>query len=367
MTGEEKPRRGVTRLDVARRAGVSTAVVSYVVNNGPRPVAPATAARVREAIKALGYRPNANARALKLGTTGLLGLLVPDTGNPFYAEYALAIELAATKRELALLIANSGSDLDVEARLLTDLASRQLDGLIIAGAGGPPVSQSMVGRLAATPVVFIDTAQPVARRNTLGPDKHDGAIQAVNHLLDVHGHATVELLMGRGARQITDEREIGWRHALRAAGCLERPVTYAPFTRLGGYRAGQQLLAAEQRPTAVFASSDLLAVGLLRAAHEAGLSVPEDVAVVSFDGTQQTEYCWPPLTTVRQPVAAMAEHAVATILDSSGPPHHRLFPVELVVRRSCGCTETAPATTSRRRPSRTADPTTTTGRNRKRS
>lgn len=102
--------RSVTRADVARYAGVSTAVVSYVVNNGPRPVAAETAARVRDAIALLGYQPNANARALKLGTTGLLGLLLPDTSNPFFAEFALAIEQSAGDRGFALLVANSGSD-----------------------------------------------------------------------------------------------------------------------------------------------------------------------------------------------------------------------------------------------------------------
>ena len=109
------PSPGPTSRDMP---GSATAVVSYVVNNGPRPVAPATAGRVRDAIAVLGYQPNANARALKLGTAGLLGLLVPDTGNPFFAEYALAIEQAAAERGLALLIANSGSDLDAEARLI---------------------------------------------------------------------------------------------------------------------------------------------------------------------------------------------------------------------------------------------------------
>src|SRR6476620_3133180 len=100
-----KPPRVVTRADVARLAGVSSAVVSYVVNDGPRPVAAETAARVREAIELLGYRPNPSARALKLGTTGVLGLVVPDSSNPFFAELALEVERAATARGLALLMA----------------------------------------------------------------------------------------------------------------------------------------------------------------------------------------------------------------------------------------------------------------------
>jgi LacI family transcriptional regulator len=342
-TGGGKPApRAITRVDVARYAGVSEAVVSYVVNNGPRPVAPATADRVREAIAVLGYQPNANARALKLGTAGLIGLLVPDTSNPFFAEYALAIERESTQRGLALLIANSGSDMTVEAALLTDLVDRQLDGLIVAWAGGPPVEQPMPGAASAIPRVFIDSAMPVPGNMTVGADKHDGALQAVRHLIDVHGHETVAMVMGRGARAVTDERETGWRDALRAVDRPDGPLAYAAFTRLGGYLAGQELLAARPRPTAVFASSDLLAMGLLRAAHEAGLSIPDDIAIVSFDGTQPTEYCWPPLTTVRQPITEMAAAAVAAVVDPATAAH-QLFPVDLLIRRSCGCTE--PATT----------------------
>ncbi|WP_344801228.1 LacI family DNA-binding transcriptional regulator [Microlunatus ginsengisoli] len=326
----------MTRSDVARYAGVSTAVVSYVVNNGPRPVAATTAARVRDAIAVLGYQPNANARALKLGTAGLLGLLVPDTGNPFFAEYALAIEQAATQRGLALLIANSGSDLGVEATLLTDLANRQLDGLIVAGAGGPPVDSTLSGVTAVTPTVFVDTASPVPGYRTVGADKHAGALQAAQHLVEVHGHDNVALLMGRGARHATDERETGWRDALRALDVERGEVAYATFTRHGGYVAGQHLLALRPRPTAVFASSDLLGMGLLRAAHEAGLSIPDDLAIVSFDGTNQAEYCWPPLTTIRQPIQEMAAAAVAAIFDQAAPAH-QLFPVSLLARRSCGC------------------------------
>jgi LacI family transcriptional regulator len=142
MGMSERQPRVVTRTDVARLAGVSTAVVSYVVNDGPRPVAAHTAARVRDAIEVLGYRPNASARALKLGTTRVLGLVVPDASNPFYAELALEIERAATARGLALLVASSNSDLDLEARLIRNLAARQADGLMVAGNAGPRWSSS---------------------------------------------------------------------------------------------------------------------------------------------------------------------------------------------------------------------------------
>ena len=123
--------RPATRADVARRAGVSTAVVSYVVNGGPRAVAPETAARVRTAIDALHYRPNANARALRKGTTEMLGLVLPDIANPFFAEYALAIEAAAAAYGYVLVVANSNAEKARERQIVNDLAGRHVDGLML--------------------------------------------------------------------------------------------------------------------------------------------------------------------------------------------------------------------------------------------
>ena len=325
----------VTRTDVARLAGVSTAVVSYVVNDGPRPVAAHTAARVRDAIEVLGYRPNASARALKLGTTGLLGLVVPDASNPFYAELALEIERAATARGLALLVASSNSDLDLEARLIRDLAARQADGLLVAGIAGPP-RLGDPGRPLPIPVVFIDSPVAVPGAITLVSDGEGGARMLVEHLLQVHGHRTVALLMGTVTDGWDDRRERGWYWALRAADAPAAPVIRDAFSRRGGYEGGLRLLSGPDRPTAVLASSDLQAIGLLRAAHELGVGVPDELAVVAYDGTSESEYCWPPLTCARQRLTDIAATAVAQVLDGA-QPNHRVLDVDLIVRRSCGC------------------------------
>ena len=336
--------KAVTRADVARYAGVSSAVVSYVVNDGPKPVAASTAARVREAIDVLGYRPNINARALKLGTTGMLGLVVPDSSNPFFAEFALEIEQVATERGLALLVASSNSDPELEARLIVDLAGRQVDGLIVSGTAGPPRPRAPGDRRLATPTVYIDSSLPVAGYHTIGSDSIGGAKLAVDHLVVDHGHASVALLIGSGARSSVDERESGWLEALRALDAQDGPVVRAPFTRAGGYRGGLRLLDLSPRPTAVFVSNDLQAIGLLRAAHEGGVRVPEDLAIVAYDGTQESEYCWPPLTSARQPVPTMAAAAVETVLDNPDAPSHQTFAIELVIRRSCGCGVTSAST-----------------------
>ena len=330
-----KPPRVVTRADVARLAGVSSAVVSYVVNDGPRPVAAETAARVREAIELLDYRPNPSARALKLGTTGVLGLVVPDSSNPFFAELALEVERAATARGLALLMASSNSDLDLESRLLADLVGRQVDGLLVAAAAGP---QRLTGpgiRRPPAPVVYLDCARPLEGYSTFSSDSEAGARALVDHLLSVHGHATVAPSMGTHTQPWQDGREVGWQAALDDAGAPDAPLVRAGST--SEWVRGCPPAAVGLAPTsAVFASSDLQAVGLLRAAHELRIRVPEELAIVAYDGTQESEYCWPPLTCARQRVSEMAEAAVKIIVEAE-PPTHRVFDIDVLIRRSCGC------------------------------
>jgi LacI family transcriptional regulator len=306
--------RAVTRADVARYAGVSTAVVSYVVNNGPKAVAPDTAARVRRAVELLDYRPNVNAQALRKGTTEMLGLVLSDPTNPFFTEFAAAIGTEAFEYGHALMIATAGSSPDTETRLIDDLVRRQVDGLIVASVfGRPDLALSRTSRDAA--IVWIDARGPVPGYPSVGSDSQAAARLGVEHLVAVHGHRSVGLVVGASDGPDPDPREQGWQAALHAADLDDGPVARVAWSREGGYEGGRRLLRSRNPPTAVFASSDLQAIGLLRAAHERGLNVPGDLAVVGFDGTKESEYCWPPLTVVAQPI----------------------FPAPLVVRQSCGC------------------------------
>ncbi|MDF9749936.1 LacI family transcriptional regulator [Arthrobacter sp. ES3-54] len=326
----------ITRKDVARLAGVSTAVVSYVVNGGPKRVSPVTAAKVREAISALGYRPNAAARALKLGSSEMLGMVVPDTTNPFFATLARAVEEAAAARGYALLLANSGGSAASERRQVRNLASRRVDGVFLSSVLFEPDLTEL--EHSEIPAVLLNHSSEVPGFNSVGVELLEGSRRAVEHLVG-HGHRNIALVMGMNAGNDLDAREIGWQRGLAEAGLPEGPIVRCDFDRQGGYRAGQRLLAAADRPTAVFVSSDLQAVGLLRAVYEAGLRVPEDLAVFSFDGSAEAEYSWPPLSTVAQPIQAMAEAAVEALIDSEGgsPTRNRTFPVDLVLRASCGC------------------------------
>lgn len=321
---------------MARYAGVSTAVVSYVVNGGPKPVAAATAARVQEAIARLGYRPNSTARALALGSTETLGLVVPDSTNPFYAEYTLAIHSAATELGYALLTTNSGFDAEVELRCMLDLCDRQIDALILTRwAGGDRVAD-LARRGVQTPVVLIDSTTPIPGYATIGPDAAGGIGAAVDHLLQVHHHDAVSLIIGDSAEAAIDGRRTGWMEAHARNGKPLGPVRQSAFSREGGYAAALELLGGDDRPSAVVTSSDLQAIGVLRAAHELGLDIPGELAIASYDGTIETAFTWPPLTTSRQPTAAMGAAAVAAALGASEPAH-QIFAMDLVTRASCGC------------------------------
>ena len=327
----------VTRADVARYAGVSDAVVSWVVNGGPKSVSEATAARVRDAVDRLGYRPNTTARALALGSTKILGLVVPDSTNPFYAEYAVAIQRAAAELGYALLTVSAGSDPEIELRGVLDLCDRQIDGLLLARGTGTGAVGELARRGVRTPVVLIDSAAPYPGHLAIGPDAAAGIDAATDHLLRVHGHSSVSLVIGDTADLDSDGRETGW---LRAHARNRRPpgtVERATFTRTGGYAAGLRLLQDTERPSAVVTGSDLQAVGLLRAAREQGLGVPTDLAVASFDGTEESSFTWPSLTTSRQPVDAMARAAVRAVLGAERPSNHEVFPTDLAVGGSCGC------------------------------
>ena len=327
------PKPTVTRNDVARLAGVSTAVVSYVLN-GSKNVSPKTAEKVHDAVAMLGYRPNQAARALRLGSPEMLGMVVPDTTNPFFAQLTHEVELAAEEHGFALLTANADGSAERERRLLEKFASRGIDGMLLSSSLTRPDLRAVLP--AEVPLVLLNQYDGMPDVHTVGVDLHEGARLGVGHLAE-HGHRTVGLLVGETTDGSIDARQDGWISAVQEWGIARGPVVRRAFTSAGGYAAGRELLDAKTLPSALFVSSDRMAIGLLLAMHEAGVRVPEDVAIVSFDGIGDAEFAWPPLTTVAQPVREMARAAVAALVDSGAGESKQLFMPSLVRRASCGC------------------------------
>lgn len=330
-----------TRSDVARRAGVSAAVVSYVLNDGPRPVAAATKERVLAAMVELDYRPNAIARALRARRTWTLGFVVPDLANPFFAELAGAVENSAFARGYAVLIGSSGEDADRERKYIRTFLGRQVDGLLLISVRSAP--DLGAAATTGTAVLVLDRSSPGTTTDLIVDDAQ-GALMGVNHLIS-HGHQRIGCIAGPADVEAAEDRRGGWMRALSEAG-LEASTSLearSMFTRAGGYEAARELLSRVVRPTAVFASSDAQGIGALRAAADLSLRVPEDLAVLAFDGTEDSAYTVPRLSTMAQPVTEIAEralnHLAARIAGIPDTEQHPPLPLRLITRRSCGCAD----------------------------
>ncbi|MFJ4653439.1 LacI family DNA-binding transcriptional regulator [Nocardia sp. NPDC088792] len=328
----------VTRADVARLAGTSPALVSYVLNGGPRSVAPATRARIEAAIAELGYRPNMSARSLRMNRGHALGMVIPDGANPFFAELSAVIEAAAFARGYPLFVGNADGDEERERAYVQTFIDRRVEGLLaISSSWGTGIAEAC--EAADMVLVALDRVIDPARCAHVLCDSVAGAEVAVRHLIE-HGHREIACLAGPHV-STADDRVQGYRNALTQAGLPESTVVRTDFGGAAGYRAFADLMGGPRRPTAVFVTSDLQAMGMLRAAYDAGVRVPEDLAVVAFDGIEYARYTRPGLTTMVQPTRRIGELAVDLLLeqidDGTARPGVTRLDARLTTRGSCGC------------------------------
>ncbi|SBN62459.1 transcriptional regulator, LacI family [Curtobacterium sp. 9128] len=322
-----------TIADVARAAGVSIPTVSKVVNHRDG-VAPATMLRVQEVVERLGYETSLVARSLRSSRTGVIGILVPEF-EPFSTELLRGISSATTGTGYELLayagLLTGASQPGWERRSLSRLSGTLIDGAIV-------VTPSTALPSSSIPVVAIDPHTGPEGHATVDTDNEGGARIAVEHLLAL-GHTRIAHIHGRADLASAQLREAGYRAALAAAGI---PVDDA-LLRAGDYQEGnaaavaRELLSGPHRPTAVFAANDSSAIGVLHAAADLGLRVPEDVSVIGFDDVPQASMTTPPLTTVAQPLAELGASAVEMLLSmlrGEPTPEHVRLATTLQVRRS---------------------------------
>ncbi len=336
-----------SRIDVARRAGVSPAVVSYVTN-GSHPVSAETRARVETAIDELGYRPNALARSLATSRSHTFGLLLPDSSNPHFAELSSAIEDAAFDAGFTVLLGNGAQEPARELSYVRSFLDRQVDGVILC-----PASDSSHGfdELidARMPVVVTDRLSHDAALPTVVVDNAGGARLATQHLIG-HDRQVIACISGSSDTSSAQSRAQGWQSALTEADARvdESLLAFVDFTVDAGWSAARELLQRRPDVDALFVASDLQAVGAMRAIADSGRQVGEDVAVVGFDGIRLGEYISPRLTTMAQPFDLIARTLVSRLLELIGAAHHSpggvtVLPTELTIRESCGCSRTRPA------------------------
>ena len=325
-----------TLSDVATAAGVSSTTVSRYLNNSI--VLPqATRDRIDSAIAALDYRPNLLAKRLSTGRAEAVGLVTPEIDNPFFAQLAAAVEAEAEVHGYAVYMTSTHGDRAREIEAIRRMRDRHVDGLVLTT--NRPDDGALAQLLADDDkVVLLDEDVPGIGLSRVFVENEHGAYLATRHLIAA-GHRHIALIGGPPGLMSVDERSAGFRRAMAEAGLpvAAEDVHLRDYSRAFGREAMQDILASSRRPSAIFASSDYLAIGVLEALQNAGLAVPRDFSLVGFDDMPFAELVNPPLTTIRQPVPEMGRQAFQLLLallnDQPAAPLTRL-PVELVVRRS---------------------------------
>jgi LacI family transcriptional regulator len=296
---------------VAERAGVSTSTVSHVIN-GTRAVSADVRVRVQAIIAELRYVPSAVARSLKSDRTRTIGLMVPNNANPCYAELNRGIQDTAFARGYHLILCNAYDDLHKQAAYLRGLMEKRIDGLVLVAVhAGDELAQLL--REQSLPLVLVDRAVPGVAADFIETDQLTAGYLATRHLIEL-GHTEIACVYGPYREP---PRLAGYQRALKEAGLEARPglQVRSDFTSEGGFQAFRQLLALERRPSAIFACNDLMAIGGICAASEAGVRIPADLSVIGHDDIPQAAYATPRLTTMAQPKFAMGERVAHMLFE----------------------------------------------------
>jgi LacI family transcriptional regulator len=331
----------ITVKDVARHAGVSVTTVSHVVNE-TRFVSEAARSRVQAAIAELKYVPSAVARSLKANRTLTIGVMLPNSSNPYFAEIVRGVEDACFEAGFNVILCNTDDDPHRQGQYVRLLSEKQVDGLIVLSSGGDDELGEHL-RDAGMPQVLVDREVDHLDADLAEVNHEAGGYLATRHLLEL-GHRRIACITGPLGLSSAAQRLAGHERALAAAGVKRQPrwLREADFTSAGGHAAMVDLLALRQRPSAVFACNDLMAFGAISAAAGAGLRLPGDLSVVGFDDIALAAYSSPPLTTVAQPKHQLgvlaAELLLARIADRKLPHQRVILQPELKLRAS-----TAPA------------------------
>ena len=326
-----------TIREVAKVAGVSYATVSHVLNN-TRFVSQETRDRVMAAIADLDYRPNALARSLRSGKTDTIGLILPDSANPFFAEIGRSIEDAAFELGYNVFLCNTDGNVHREQLYVDLLSKKQVDGIIFVAAGDQVDSLNAL-LSHEMPVVLVDRDLPNVEVDAVLTDNQQGGYLATRHLIEL-GHRRIACITGPSSITPSAERITGYREALEEEGIpyddsLVLTGNYQPDS---GLQATSTLLSLDSPPTAIFALNDLMAVGALHAAAKAGRHVPEEVAIIGYDDTELASFMNPPLSTIAQPKTEIGVQATKIlarrISNKTFPPYRIILPPELVIRES---------------------------------
>jgi LacI family transcriptional regulator len=329
-----------TQTDVARLAGVSRATVSYVLNDrtdGRIPITEQTRHKVLRAAEELGYAPSALARSLRSGESRMVGFLMPAVHNPHYWDILAGAEEEITEQGYHLVLVTANLDPKRERRCLQSLFQQRLDGVILM----PTFLDKYTDELE----LLSERNSPVVLIGSLGgadwvfPDVAGGAVAMMEHLIGL-GHERIAFVNGVARRRLSQAREDIYVRKLEEAGLSRDPqlLRRCGYLVKDAYSETQALLDMPSPPTTIWTVNDLLAIGALRAIHERGLRVPDDVAVAGFDDIDLSQQLYPPLTTVHMPALEMGRRAAEFLFERMESPDldpmQELMPTHLVVRES---------------------------------
>ena len=320
------PPTNVTIRDVAARAGVSVATVSRVFNQ-KGPIREETVRKVMDVAGAMQYVPHAGARSLSTRSTRTIGVVLPDLHGEFFSEVIRGIDVAARANGYHLLLSGSHADRD-EMRAVVQAVRGLVDGLIVMSPDLEPAA--LVAELpAGIPAVLLNAKAD--GRPSITIDNAGGARDVVRHLASL-GHKRIAFITGPAHNNDAEQRRRGFRAGVKAHDIT--PVEIAgDFTEDSGYEAAKKILALKPRPTAVFAANDSMAIGALSGFRDAGVAVPDKIALVGFDDIPIARFLDPPLTTVKVPIAELGRRGLELLIGEQAPQR---LETSLVIRRSCG-------------------------------
>lgn len=328
-----------TIKDVAKRAGVSVTTVSRVLNHHPH-VTDKLAERVLAAIDELNYRPSRVAQRLRATHSRLVGVIFSDITNPFYIHVLRGIEHVLSLDGSSVLIGNADANVDRETSFIRLMRTEDVGGLIIA-----PTREDSVALADAIEeglaVVVIDRRMRNVDVDTVVVNNFEGALQAIQHLIRL-GHTRIGMVSGPLHLTTGRERYAGYLQAMTDAGLhIDSSLTcFGDYRQSSGYELAQQLINLSNPPTAMFVANNQMTIGALNAIHEAGRTIPSDIAVVGFDDLSWAISLNPPLTTVAQPAFEIGVTAARLLLERIAnplrPTHTVVLETELIVRASCG-------------------------------
>lgn len=327
-----------TVREVARLAGVSLGTVSNYLND-TKPVSATARTQIEAAIESLGFVPNTASRVMRGKRNTAIGFVIPDSGNPFFAEVARGVEDAALAAGLVIVVCNTHGDPVREQRYLRTLAEMRVTGVLVTPTGANDASLRTLRDGGAT-VVLLDHPHPELELAAIDVDDQLGGELAMQHLLDL-GHRTLLFIDGHAGATQYEERYRGARRAIANAGLdpsILRRIETTGESAAARSAIGERVLQMTPRPAGIFAANDLIALAVQATLTRAGVRIPEDVALVGYDDIDLAQQAAVPLTTVRQPMYEIGQEAARLLLEgpagTSGSDQHVMFEPELVIRAS---------------------------------